>query len=136
MQQDQYQNAIMNTRLEQHLNDIRRRLDTIRPEIDRDGNDEQRQLVNAMIVTVDRALVDFSDIPQSPHEVAPWRHEAIRPASLCINSAELLLTDTEQPISPSLAAEVERIYESAMKMNALIRQVAAQFRTSTSSAHG
>lgn len=125
----------MTNRLAQHLDDIHRRLQCIHPEIDQHGSDEQRLLVDAMIQAVDRAIPNCTDRPPEDSAVALWRHEAIRPVSLCINSAELLLTDTEHPLSPTLTTEVECIYESAIKMNGLIRQIAAQIRTSSPPAH-
>lgn len=115
-----------------HLEEIHRCLDTIKPEIESSGSEEQQLLVNAMIETVDRAIPRCAAMPRRSAQVSLWRHDAVRPVSLCISSTDLLLTDEERPLSPTLRAEVEHIHDTALKMNALIQQIATQFQPSNS----
>ncbi len=117
----------MPKRLSLHLNEICQCLEEIKPEIDVSGSEEQRQLVSMMQQAVLQALSGTMREPGCNEQVAIWRHEAIRPVNLCINSAELLLTDDEQPLSPQLCVPVQRIYDTALKLNDIVHEIAEAY---------
>ena len=115
--------------LSPYLNEIDQCLEKIKPEIDASGSEEQRKLVEMMQQAVAQALLNVGHGPRADQSIALWRHEAIRPASLCINSTELLLTDDEQPLSPQLRVQVQRIYDTALKLNTVVHEIAEAYST-------
>lgn len=115
----------MTAALSNHLTHMATHVESLWLSIQAAGSDEQRQLVNAMRHAVETALPHFQKpIPHSQGEdLFMWRHEAIRPVSLCVNSAELLLTDEDHPLDAEQRASAQAILETALVINALLTDI-------------
>jgi hypothetical protein len=110
------------------LTKIASNIESLWSSIESQGSDEQRQLVSAMQQAVVQAIDHYhQQIPEGQGEdFFMWRHEAIRPVSLCINSAELLLTDTDHPLDTDQCARAQEIFDLSMaitnRVNAIFDQ--------------
>ncbi|MBZ0304277.1 MAG: hypothetical protein K8J31_31365 [Anaerolineae bacterium] len=110
-----------------HVKNIKKSLEAVWPSIRKAGSDEQRQLLGAMYDSLTLAERLYYEIPQGGEAVwNQWRHDVIRPLSLCINSAELLLTDTESPLNAEQRDYLDSVYNEAMQLSTLIDDIHAQ----------
>jgi light-regulated signal transduction histidine kinase (bacteriophytochrome) len=115
------------TELPLHVKAIKRSLERIWPSVRKAGNQEHKQLVEAMYDTLTLSERLYYELP--PRDEASWdqwRHDVIRPLSLCINSSELLLTDTEYPLNTEQRQHIEAVYEEAMLLSRLIDDLYAE----------
>ena len=109
-----------------HLSQISKNLESLHTFAQEHGSDEQQQLISAMCQTVNQALAHYQQPIPTGHDedFFLWRHEAIRPVSLCINSAELLLTDEEYPLETAQRTLAQEILDCAMTMTDQINAIA------------
>jgi hypothetical protein len=115
----------MIARLSDHLTHMATSSEMLWLSIKAAGSDEQRQLVSAMRHAVVSATSHFQKpVPDGRGEdFFMWRHEAIRPVSLCVNSAELLLTDEDHPLDADQCASAQAILETALVITALLNDM-------------
>ena len=110
-------------------------LEALMPQIEASGSDEQRQLVRAMQDSLLHAAPHYDQIPEYNNEqFRLWRHNTVGPLGLCINSAELLLTDDVQPLREEPRRCVQCIYDTALKINSMIDEIFEQ-RTGDKTIH-
>ena len=115
------------TELPLHVKRIKRSLELIWSSVRKSGYQEHKQLLEAMYDTLTLSERLYYELP--PRDEASWdqwRHDVIRPLSLCINSSELLLTDTEYPLNPEQRQHIEAVYEQSMLLSRLIDDLYAE----------
>ncbi len=118
----------MTVELSAQLNQISSHIESLLPFIQDWGSDEQQQLISGMHQSVNHARLHYEKpIPVGQGETFfMWRHEAIRPMSLCINSSELLLTDEAIPLSKESRQHVQAIFDLSVtitnQINAIFEQ--------------
>lgn len=115
------------TELPLHLKAIKKSLELLWPSIRKSDNDEHKQLVGAMYDSLTLSERLYYELP-APDEDAwdQWRHDVVRPLSLCINSSELLLTDTEFPLNADQRQYIEAVYEQSMLLSRMIDDLYAE----------
>ena len=110
-----------------HLKIIKYRLERLWPSIRKGDSEEHRQLVGAMYDTITLAERLYYFPPaETEDDWDQWRHDVIRPMSLCINTAELLLTDKEHPLDDEQRELVQTVFDEAMTLSGLIDDMYAQ----------
>ncbi len=110
-----------------HVNTIKTCLERVWPSIRKEGSDEQRQLLGGMYDTLTLAERLYYEVPAGSDTTwDQWRHDVIRPLSLCINSAELLLTDEENPLNPQQRDLLQTVFDEALALSTLIDELYAQ----------
>ena len=119
---------MMTAELSAPLSQIAANIDALLPSIQAVGNEEQQQLVSAMQQSIKTAIPHYErPIPDGQgDDFLLWRHDAIRPIGLCINSAELLLTDEECVLSDDQRVLVQETYDLSVtisdQVNAIFEQ--------------
>lgn len=109
------------TELPLHLKAIKKSLELLWPSIRKGNNDEHKQLVGAMYDSLTLSERLYYELPPSDEAAWDhWRHDVVRPLSLCINSSELLLTDTEFPLNATQRQYIEAVYEESMLLSRMI----------------
>jgi hypothetical protein len=117
----------MMNELPQRLEEIMACIEAISSQIESSGNEEQKLLVRAMYDSLSNAAPQYESIPDNNDErFMLWRHNTIGPLGLCINSAELLLTDIELPLTEGPRRYVQTIYDTALALNRIINAIAEQ----------
>jgi light-regulated signal transduction histidine kinase (bacteriophytochrome) len=107
--------------LAEHLETLKRHLEQVWPSLRKSASLEQRQIVGAMYDAVTLVEPLYEQFPSGDADSwNQWRHDTIRPLSLCINSAELLLTDTENPLTEAQRQAIQAVFDTAMQMTAII----------------
>jgi hypothetical protein len=109
------------TELPLQLKAIKKSLELMWPSVRKSESDEHKQLLGAMYDTLTLSERLYYELPPRD-EVSwdQWRHDVIRPLSLCINSSELLLTDTEYPLNAEQRQLTEAVYEQSMLLSRMI----------------
>lgn len=113
--------------LPRQLKAIKKPLELLWPSIRKAGHDEHKQLVGAMYDSLTLSERLYYELP--PRDEASWdqwRHDVIRPLSLCINSSELLLTDTDFPLNDEQRQHIQTVYEQSMLLSRLIDDLYAE----------
>ncbi|HLV37624.1 MAG TPA: hypothetical protein VKY59_21070 [Spirillospora sp.] len=107
-----------------HVKKIKRALERVWPSVRAAGSDEQRQLLGAMYDTLTLAERLYYEVPDDGEEAwNQWRHDVIRPLSLCINSSELLLTDPDNPLSDAQRQDIQTVFDEAVQLGQLIDEL-------------
>ena len=115
------------TELPLHVKRIKRSLELIWPSVRKSGYQEHKQLLEAMYDTLTLSERLYYELPPRDEDSwDQWRHDVIRPLSLCINSSELLLTDTEVPLNSEQRQHIEAVYEESMLLSRLIDDLYAE----------
>jgi hypothetical protein len=88
------------------------------------GSEEQQQLLAAMHITLLESAPQYAKLPPSGGEALfIWRHDMMRPVSLCINSAELMLTDKHPPLPADARPYIQQVFDLTLKLSARIDQI-------------
>lgn len=101
-----------------HVKAIKRNLEQVWPSVRKRGNAEQRQLMEAMYDALTLAERLYYEVPTGGEDTwNQWRHDVIRPLSLCINSSELLLTDPDRPLSKEQRQYIQAVFDEAIALS-------------------
>jgi light-regulated signal transduction histidine kinase (bacteriophytochrome) len=101
-----------------HLKAIKKSLELLWPSVRKAGNEEHKQLVGAMYDSLTLSERLYYELPPPDEESwDQWRHDVVRPLSLCINSSELLLTDTDDPLNDEQRQHIQAVYEQSMLLS-------------------
>ncbi|MAS37111.1 MAG: hypothetical protein CL610_24135 [Anaerolineaceae bacterium] len=116
--------------LHTHVKTLKTRMERAWPSIRKGGSDEQRQLLGAMYDSLTLAERLYIFPPTDPQQNwDQWRHDVIRPLSLCINSAELLLTDEDPPLTDEQRHDIQAVFDQAIALSRTIDNLYAQRAT-------
>ncbi len=104
-----------------HVKAIKRSMELVWHSIRKSGTDEQRQLLTAMYDTLTLAERLYYEPPTGGEEAwNQWRHDVIRPLSLCINSSELLLTDPDKPLNNEQRQYIQAVFDQSIELSRAI----------------
>jgi hypothetical protein len=114
------------------LGDITRWSDTLTAQVDESWNEEQQKLLEIIRISAHNPARWLPPIPNDPHELNVWKHDALSPIIAITGAAELLVEDFEILARHEQKTLSQNIFDASVRARELVIQIAdAAYRQTT-----
>jgi hypothetical protein len=104
------------------VSDITCRAEALSAKVDDSWNDEQRKLLEIILISAHNPARWLPAIPTDPQQVNVWKHDALSPLIAITAAAELLVEDFET--RAELKEIAQKIFDASVKARERVIQIA------------
>jgi hypothetical protein len=106
------------------LGDITHWSETLSTYVDDSWNEEQQKLLEIIRISAHNPARWLTVIPNDPHELNVWKHDALSPIIAITGAAELLVEDFELLARPEHKRLSQQIYDASVRARELVIEIA------------
>jgi hypothetical protein len=104
------------------VGDITRSAQALSAKVDDSWNDEQRKLLEIILISVHNPARWLPAVPSDPGQLNVWKHDALSPIIAITGAAELLVEDFQT--RPELLDNAQKIYDTSVQARERVIEIA------------